>query len=65
VAKVFHAIKPNFGLDVLAQPVWPEGYELVAEVASEDLGDIFRLTNHIDCAWYENEGVTVHKKSRS
>jgi hypothetical protein len=65
MAKVFHAIQPNFGVPVLPDPVWPQGYELVAELATDDLDDIFRLTNHIDSAWYENEGVVTHKQSRS
>jgi len=63
MSKVFHAIRPNFGLG--ENPNWPEGYELVAEVDSDDVDDAFRLTNHIDVAWYENEGVTVHKQARS
>lgn len=65
MAKVFQAIQPNFGVPVLPDPEWPDGYELVAEVESDDLDDIFRLTNHIDHAWYENEGVVVHKQARS
>lgn len=65
MSKVFHAVRPNFGVPGLPEPQWPDGYELVAELASDDLDDIFRLTNHIDCAWYENEGVITHKQSRS
>lgn len=36
------------------------------EVADVDaLEDAFRLTNHIDDPWWENEGVTLTKESRS
>jgi len=65
MAKVFHAVRPTFGVPGLPEPVWPQDYELVAELVSDDLGNIFRLTNHIDCAWYENEGVVTYKQSRS
>lgn len=32
-------------------------YEYVAGVESDDLNDAYRLTNHIDGNWIENEGI--------
>ena len=43
-------------------------YEYVASVESDDLDTAYRLTNHIDCAWWEQDGVArSHKveKARS
>jgi hypothetical protein len=37
----------------------------VAEVDTNSLEDAFRLTNHIDEAWFNNPEVKVIKKSRS
>jgi hypothetical protein len=31
----------------------------VAKVEADDLDRVFRNTNHIDYAWWDNEGVTV------
>lgn len=39
--------------------------EQVATVFTNDLDEAFRLTNHIDKSWHENERVKVIKKSRS
>ena len=39
-------------------------YELVAYCECT-LGETFHLTNHIDTAWWDNEGVTKVKESRS
>ena len=39
---------------------WAENradYIRVAVVDTETLDDVFRLTNHIDCAWWDNDGV--------
>jgi len=63
MAKVYHATQPTFNAEVT--PKWPEEYDLVAEVKSEDLEKVFELTNHISCAWWDNDGVTTVKKSRS
>ncbi len=37
---------------------WPEDYIEVAKVETDDRGVAWRLTNHIESAWTENEGVT-------
>lgn len=63
--QVFHAIKPTFGLSYLPEPKFPADFELVAEVDTDNLDEAFRLTNHIDQSWYENEDVKTIKKSRS
>ena len=36
-----------------------DGTTLVAEVETNDLEEAFKLTNHIDRAWWENEGVKL------
>jgi hypothetical protein len=62
---VYHAKNPTFGMD------WPgddlgthppdfadlSAYEKVAVVESMTLGDVFRITNHIDEEWQKNPEV--------
>lgn len=60
--KVWHAKKPNFGLGQLIQelpdPEWPDGYELVAEIACGDPETAFALSQHItDHSWLKGERV--------
>jgi hypothetical protein len=44
----------------------PDNYELVAEVDTIDLDEVFRVTNHIDEPWWNNPEVKWHKpQSRS
>lgn len=40
-------------------------YKLVAEVVGNDLNVAFQKTNHIDVAWWENDGVYKVEESRS
>lgn len=47
------------------EPTWPDDYEHVADVAGISLENVYMLTNHIDCSWYDHEEVTCHKKTRS
>ena len=61
-AKVWHAKNPTFGL---TEQNFPDDYELVAEVNTDNLEIVFRQTNHIDYPWWENDDVKVIKKSRS
>ena len=63
MSKVFHATKPTFGYGLT--PKWPEEYQLVAELETESLEEAFNLTNHVNCAWWDNEGVKLVKQSRS
>lgn len=68
MSQVFHAIRPTFGFSAclgLPEPQFPVDFELVAEVDTDNVDEAFRLTNHIDQSWYENEGVKTIKKSRS
>ena len=65
MAKVYHAQNPVFGFSYKEQPKWPEEYQLIAETETDNLEKAFELTNHISCAWWDNEGVTTVKKSRS
>lgn len=55
--RVYHAKEPTFGHGPM--PAWPDGYALVATVRCHDIDDAFRLTNHIDTAWWKNEGVVL------
>lgn len=41
---------------------YAEKYEHVATVDTADLEKAFFLTNTVNCAWWENEGVTTHFK---
>jgi hypothetical protein len=65
MAKVYHATIPVFTSLHLGTPKWPEEYQLIAETETDNLEKAFELTNHISCAWWDNEGVTTVKKSRS
>ena len=55
---VYHAVAPTFGVGAPA-PFTNEHYTLVALVEGEDIEMAFRLTNHIDHSWTENEGVAA------
>jgi len=46
-------------------PRFPEDYDLVARVDSNDLDEGYRLTNHIAGPWYSNPEVEVLHRSRS
>lgn len=61
--EVYHNTTPTF-LDQ-DDCSFPEGFELVAKVDTEHIGEAFRLTNTIDRPWIENEEVEVIKNSRS
>lgn len=43
--------------DAQSRSLFPSGYVKVAEVDTDDLEVAFELTNTIDRAWWENEGV--------
>ena len=66
--KVYHANNPTFGMG--DAPKFPEEFTHVADVELPDLNDAqdvaYRLTNHIDTDWRENEEVTaLSDKARS
>ena len=62
--KVYHARTPSF-LDSNPIEFDDDKFDLVAEVECKQLAEVFFLTNHVDDAWWENEGVTCIKESRS
>ena len=63
IFKVYHKIDPTF---MEAGVVDLDSLEPVAVVECEELGDVFRITNHIDHPWEENpEVVELIKRSRS
>lgn len=62
MTNVYHAKYPTFGM---TEQKFPDDYELVAKVDTISPDKAFELTNHIDCEWWENEGVELVKKSRS
>lgn len=45
--------------------IFPDDFLLVAEVDSNNVEDIYVLTNHIDQAWWNNLGVKKIVESRS
>jgi len=61
-ANVYHAVKPTF---LMTEQKFPQEFELVARVDTDNLDKAFELTNHIDCEWWDNEGVELVKESRS
>lgn len=63
---VYHANEEVFrdtimGDATVCRRLWQEhtNYTLVANVDTTDLDTAYRLTNHIDRDWTENEGVTL------
>lgn len=63
---VFHMNEVWHSFSGRARPTFPDEYHLVAQVDSDDLGVAFKLTNHIDSDWWNNEKVVCfNKKSRS
>lgn len=63
MAKVFHAINPTFGFE--KQPQWPEEYRLVAETETDDLQQVFALTNSIEYDWWLNSVKSLVGSCRS
>ncbi len=43
----------------------PDLYYWVANVRTRNIGDVFRVTNHIDEAWWENPEIFEYNESRS
>ena len=54
MAKVYQVADPSFGHETHE---FPEEYSHVATVDSEDLNQVFQLTNSVTKPWWENEGV--------
>ena len=63
---VFHVKDAKLTFGFGPHPKFPDDYDLIAVVGSETLGDVFRITNHIDHPWTENEEVVfADEKVRS
>jgi len=58
---VFHADHPNFGVGT--KPKFPDEYSKVAAVRACNLEEIFRLTNHIEQDWTENDEIEWSRDS--
>ena len=58
--KVYHAVPlgPRLAGDPWAW--FPEDYQLVAEVDTDDVDEAYYLTNDLGKDWWLNEGVTAH-----
>lgn len=63
MAQVFH--DKDFNPVQTRDRVFPDDFLLVANVDTDNLEDVFRLTNHIDSAWWTNPGVHHLVESRS
>ncbi len=61
--RVYHAINPTWGHDT--HPTFPHEFAHVATVdVPDDLHyEVYRLTNSIDCGWWENDAVTAHTEA--
>jgi len=57
--EIWHDQDPRFGFG--ERPEFPAAYTKVAVVESDDLDDVFRITNHIDHDWTTNPEVQWHQ----
>jgi len=57
MSKVYHVNDDHFRY---RDGVFPDDYDLVATVESEDLERVFYLTNHVESSWTDNSGVEAH-----
>jgi len=55
MSKVYH--DKRFPVIESQERNFPDDFMEIAECDTEDLGEIFQLTNHNDKAWWLNEGV--------
>lgn len=59
---VWHKQSTHFmNLNDIELAAFPTGFEQVATVDADHLDMVYRLTNHIESAWWENEGILDHK----
>jgi hypothetical protein len=61
--EVHHADNPTF--NVKDAESFPQGYTHVANVECPKISDVYRLTNHVDYAWWDNKWVECIKMGRS
>ena len=64
---IYHADNPNYSpllntINGLTKSIsFPQDYTKIAEVACEDLEEVFRITNDIDSDWTKGPSVIWHK----
>ena len=58
--KVYHAVPFRPWLFGDSRALFPEDYQLVAEVKTDDVDDAYYSTNDLGNDWWLNEGVTAH-----
>ena len=58
--KVYHAVPFRPWLSGDPRAMFPEDYQLVAEVDTNDVDEAYYLTNDVDTKWWINERVTAH-----
>ena len=58
MAEVFHVKNPTFGISA-SKAEFPQDYVLVAEIKSDDLEEIFELTNTIEEPWWVSPRVVA------
>jgi len=67
--KVYHtrdwALNSKLHFDTEGYKPFKSNYKHVATVECEEFGETFSLTNHIEWAWWKNEGVELVEESRS
>jgi len=61
--EVYHAKKPNFGFG--PELSFPAEYEKVAVVESDNVEEVFYLTNTVEREWWTNERVRPLGQFRS
>ena len=61
--EVYHAKEPNFGCG--PELSFPADYEKVAVVESDNVEEVYYLTNTVERCWWENEKVRPLGKFRS
>lgn len=57
---VYHDKKPQFGFGT-EDRVWPDDFDVIATVQSEDPDIVYEATNTIDHPWWDNEIATCLK----
>ena len=56
MSKVYHITDEKFGS---RDGVFPDDYTLVAEVPTDELEDVYRLTNSVESSWTINKELEV------
>jgi hypothetical protein len=62
MSELYHDKNPKFGLNE-TERVWPDDFDLIAWINSDDLDLVFEQTNNVDKSWTDNPGVKVVRKN--